>query len=116
MRRSFKVVPEEPLHDWRIERMNNMIRILRKALADDMVRAKTGRREGRTSDPKVGQRVGYKSVLADQDFSHVAKVDAVYPDGIPSCRKRMVTLAGKAGVVLWAHCTPLEGLVDGPQP
>jgi len=68
------------------------------------------------ADPKVGQLVGYKSVLTDQEFSHVAKVDGAYPHGISSCRKPLVTLEGKAGVVLWAHCTVLDGLVDGPQP
>jgi hypothetical protein len=56
---------------------------------------------------KVGDRVGYLSVLGDSKFQHVGKVRSVHPDGIPSCPKPMVMIEGKAGVVLASHCVAL---------
>lgn len=56
----------------------------------------------------VGDKVGYKSVIADEEFQHVGKVRSVHQDGIPSCNEPMLMIDGKGGVVLASHCTLLE--------
>lgn len=56
---------------------------------------------------QVDDKVGYRSTLKDQDFSHIGRVRSVHPDGIPSCREPMIMIEGKAGVVLATHCTVL---------
>ena len=57
---------------------------------------------------KEGLRVGYVSAIGDESYQHVGTVIDAYPEGIPSCREPMVKIGGKAGVVLWSHCTVLE--------
>ncbi|MCX5794929.1 MAG: hypothetical protein NTY77_05505 [Elusimicrobia bacterium] len=56
---------------------------------------------------RVGDRVGYKSTLADSEFQHVAKVRDIWPNGIPSCQRPMLLLEGKSGCVLANHCTKI---------
>lgn len=53
---------------------------------------------------KEGDEVGYRSSLKDTEYSHTGKVHTVLPDGIPSCRRPLVMIEGKAGVVLESHC------------
>lgn len=56
---------------------------------------------------KIGDFVGYRSSMQDKDFQHKGEVRSVHPDGIPSCKRPLVMLKGKAGVVLADHCTLL---------
>lgn len=56
---------------------------------------------------KVGDKVGYVSVIGDQTFQHVGEVYDVWENGIPSCPEPMVKIEGKAGCVLMSHCIVL---------
>ena len=56
---------------------------------------------------KEGDLVGYKSCLEDPEFSHVGRVREVYLDGIPSHRRPMIKIEGKAGVLDTDHCTKI---------
>ena len=53
---------------------------------------------------KIGDKVGYKSTLRDEEFQHVGVVIEELPQGIYSCRMPMVKIEGKAGYVLASHC------------
>lgn len=55
----------------------------------------------------IGDKVGYVSRLGDSEFQHVGKVRDVIPDGIPSCKKPLLMLDGKSGVVLATHCVKI---------
>ena len=57
---------------------------------------------------KIGDKVGYVSVIGDQKFQHVGKVYDIWENGIPSCKEPMVKIEGKAGCVLMSHCIILE--------
>ncbi len=54
---------------------------------------------------KMGDLVGYKSLLTDAEFLVVGKVREVLPDGIPSHPKPLIMIEGKAGVIDPRHCT-----------
>jgi len=60
---------------------------------------------------KIGDKVGYVSVLGDFEFQHTGNIYDIWVDGIPSCREPMVKIEGKAGCVLATHCVklPTEG-------
>jgi hypothetical protein len=62
---------------------------------------------------RIGDLVGYKSTLRDQEFHHIGKVREVLLDGIPLCQEPMVMLEGKAGVVLASHCTVIHDVKEG---
>ena len=64
---------------------------------------------------KIGDLVGYKSLLGDKDFQHVGRVHTILPDGIPSCREPLVMLDGKSGVVLASHCTIITDKEAAPR-
>ena len=53
---------------------------------------------------KIGDTIGYKSVLTDKEFTHVGKVRDIADIGISSCSKPMVKIEGKSGFVLSSHC------------
>ena len=53
---------------------------------------------------KIGDLVGYFSVIGDEDFQHVGKIYDIWENGIPSNPERMVKIEGKAGVVCASHC------------
>ena len=62
---------------------------------------------------KVGDLVGYKSMLEDQHFQHQGKVHTVLNEGIPSLPEPVVWIEGKAGCVLASHCTLIHPSVPG---
>ncbi len=64
---------------------------------------------------RKGDRVGYRTILDEPAFDLVGKVIAVYPDGIPSCRRPMVKIEGKSGVVLESHCTEVGSLCSSAE-
>lgn len=64
---------------------------------------------------KVGDVVGYKSLLEDAEFANVGRVYDVWLDGIPSCPRPMIKIEGKAGVVDPRHCTKIPLRRDPPQ-
>lgn len=63
---------------------------------------------GKVENFKIGDEVGYKSLLSDNDFSHTGLVKDIAEIGIPSCPKPMVKIKGKPGYVLSSHCTLLK--------
>jgi hypothetical protein len=64
---------------------------------------------------KVGDVVGYKSCLEDPEFTHVGRVYDVWIDGIPSDRRPLIKIEGKAGVIDPDHCTKIPRRADPPQ-
>lgn len=59
---------------------------------------------------EVGDVVAYYAVLGAPAPAWTGRVREVWPNGTPSCRKRMVLLDGKAGCVLESHCRPVAKL------
>ena len=59
---------------------------------------------------KIGDKVGYVSVLGDSEFQHVGKVYDIWEEGIPSCREPMLKIEGKSGCVLATHCIHLPAV------
>lgn len=56
---------------------------------------------------EVGDLVGYKSCIDDPEFQHVGRVYEIWATGIPSDRRPLLKIQGKAGVIDPDHCTKL---------
>jgi hypothetical protein len=56
-----------------------------------------------TTTLNVGEKVGYLSILGDNDFHTVGEIlDVVQPGAV--FKNPMVKVAGKSGYVLASHC------------